>query len=196
MTILIGLCGRARSGKDTAANALINKHDFDRYSFADPVKKSAQQMFGLSEEETWLDELKDEVNDFWGITHREMFQKIGTEGAREVFFDDIWIRRASKEVIDRYGSFRANFKLVIPDVRFDNEADWIHAMGGSLVHIERPDLKQIEHAKHASENSLDYSKADHVVSNDGTIEELESKMSKTLDAIGLQGILRVTENAG
>lgn len=40
MTQLLGLTGLKRSGKDTAALRLMNRHSFIRVAFADPVKQA------------------------------------------------------------------------------------------------------------------------------------------------------------
>ena len=56
---LIGLTGKARSGKDTVANYLFNQHGYTRIAFADPVKLAAQQVFGLTHEQTWVEGLKE-----------------------------------------------------------------------------------------------------------------------------------------
>jgi len=171
---LIGICGPARSGKDTCANALVEQLHFHRYSFADPLKRAAQEMFGLTDEQTWSDEYKDEVNPFWGITHREMFQKLGTEGGRQLFFTDIWVRRATLQLSRAIG-FGYN-RFVIPDIRFDNEADWLHDFGGTLFYVERPDLEHIKHSSHASENSLDMANVDEIILNDNTRYDLQNQI--------------------
>lgn len=76
--ILIGLVAPKRSGKDTAANYLCSSYGFKKYNFADPLKKGIGEMFGLTFEQ--LDGKDKEVVDpFWGVTPRELFQKIGTE---------------------------------------------------------------------------------------------------------------------
>lgn len=168
MGMLLGLAGPAKSGKDTAAGALAMDLGFDCYAFATPVKLAAQMMFGLTDEETWSDEKKDEINTFWGITHREMFQKVGTEGGRDLFDPDLWIKRATKELWNRYGE-SDNYDLVVSDVRFDNEADWIHSHGGFVVRINRPDVEPIATSGHASEKSLSPANVDFSVDNDKDI---------------------------
>ena len=43
--------------------------------------------------------------------------------------------------------------MVISDVRFDNEAAWIPAHGGRIIHVIRPDTKAVE--AHASEDGIE-----------------------------------------
>ena len=83
---LIGIIGSKQSGKDTAGTYLINEHGFTRYAFGDPVKKICQTLFDLSEEQLSNHILKEKIDPRWGISPREMFQRIGTEfGQFELF---------------------------------------------------------------------------------------------------------------
>lgn len=75
---IIGIAAKKRSGKDTIAEYLIDKHGFERYSFADPLKKGAQEMFGFTDDQMW-GESKEVVDERWGITPRKMLQILGTE---------------------------------------------------------------------------------------------------------------------
>ena len=72
---IIGLSGYKGSGKDTVADFLCEKYGFIKYGFADPIKEIAKIMFDFSEDET----LKEVVDERWGISPREFYQKFGTE---------------------------------------------------------------------------------------------------------------------
>ena len=54
---LIGITGKARSGKDAIAKFAWSQYGFTRIAFADAVKLSAQAKFGLTAAQTWDDEL-------------------------------------------------------------------------------------------------------------------------------------------
>jgi hypothetical protein len=96
--ILIGLVAPKRSGKDTVANYLCSSYGFKKYNFADPLKKGIKEIFGLTYEQ--LDGKDKEVVDpFWGITPRELFQKIGTE----IFQFEL------PKVIEQFGDFDRTF---------------------------------------------------------------------------------------
>ena len=51
--MLIGLLGKKRVGKDTVAEYLIEKYNFIRYAFADPIKEIAGIMFNFSYEQLY-----------------------------------------------------------------------------------------------------------------------------------------------
>ena len=80
--MIIALGGKKGSGKDTLANYLVDKYNFTRYAFGDPVKLVCKELFDLTEDQLH-GSLKDTVDKRLGITPREIFQKIGTEFGRE-----------------------------------------------------------------------------------------------------------------
>jgi len=175
MLPLIGIHGKANSGKDTLADMLIKMDSADgmRYSFADPVKLTASSMFGIPIEHFYEREIKEIDNVFWGISPRKMAQIVGTDMARNCFDDQIWIKRAHIEInnlprISPWLKF-----VVIPDVRFENEADFIRRNGGKLIHITRPDQRVIQESDHESENGITFKDGDVQFVNGSTLMELE-----------------------
>lgn len=175
MRKIIGIAGKARSGKDTIANYLWREYGFTRLAFADPVKLAAQQIFGLSQEQTWGDELKEVEIPFWGMSPRRMFQMLGTEAGRNVFGHDLWIKRLAYSM-----SILPDDDIVVPDVRFNDEADFIRSQGGMVVHLDRPDAQAIEHASHASEAGVNREVHDWVLYNKGTLGELYSGVDQLM----------------
>ncbi len=171
--ILIGLSGKKYSGKTTAANYLEG-HGFIPLAFADPLKAAAREIFDLSNEET-NGELKEEVNPYWGVTPRQLLQRMGTEAMRGTFGPDIWIKALFAKV-DRYQSTGLQPDFVVSDVRFKNEADAIRARGGYVVRIERPMIQPHNPDTHASETELDGYDFDRVISNKGTIYGLKDEL--------------------
>ena len=51
--MIIGIIGKAGSGKDTIADFLINDHGAAKVAFADPMKRFVQQTMGFTEEQLW-----------------------------------------------------------------------------------------------------------------------------------------------
>jgi hypothetical protein len=103
-----------------------------------------------------------------GVSVRHMLQTLGTEWGRQCIHPEIWVRcwkgRASR--------FDA---VVADDVRFPNEAKMIKLLGGEMWRIDRPDATAT--FDHASEGSLNsYREFDRYITNDGTIEDLISKL--------------------
>lgn len=167
---LIGLSGKARSGKDTVANILGAHFGFTRLAFADPVKLAAQQIFGLSHAQTWDDTLKNEVVPYWDMTPRQMFQKLGTDATHPIFGQDVWMKRWFLG----YDMIKDTNDIVVTDARFDLEARGIQNLGGKIIVIRR-DVAGLDgdEGAHASENGLTID-PDYVIDNNGTLEELEA----------------------
>jgi hypothetical protein len=51
---VIAISGFKSSGKDSAANYLVQNHGFQRVAFADPLKDMVSQLFGI--DRSWLDD--------------------------------------------------------------------------------------------------------------------------------------------
>lgn len=135
------------------------------------------------------------------ISGREYLQRYGTEAHRDVFGDTFWIDVAlPKHEIGGSGlvageeteAFRARKNeqalrkrypgadvLVITDVRFENEASRVRALGGEVWEIVRPSLHNED--SHASEQPLPYEMIDRHIPNDGSLAALANS---TFAALG------------
>jgi len=177
MTKLIGLTGKARAGKTTVASYLWLEHCYSTMAFATPLKCAATHIFGLGHEEL-TDEMKEVVLPYWNLTPRQIFQKLGTEAVRSVFGGDVWVKRLalSLDVI------RHTDDVVVSDVRFPEEADYIRSQGGVIVEVTRPTagLSGAE-GEHASETSV--ITPDIILRNDGTIDDLHKKIDAMVAAL-------------
>ena len=152
--MIIGFVGFIGSGKDTAADYLVNSHGFRRDSFANTLKDAVSCVFGwdrtLLEGRTAASrQWRDQVDTWWaqrlGIPHltpRWVLQYWGTDVLRKGFHDDIWI--ASLE----HKMSKTTDDIVISDVRFPNEIQAIHNAGGAVYRICRgPDPVWYEDAR-------------------------------------------------
>ena len=178
--MIIGLTGRKQSGKDTAAQALIEK-DFMQVAFAAPMKIMIATLLeyqGVPEEvimEMLHGSLKEVPTVYLGgQTPRHALQTLGTEWGRNQMGKDFW---AAIGVNVAEGAPRA----VITDVRFENEAALIRARGGEIWKIERPDRPTSDFDNHASEAEIDTLVVDRVIVNSGTIETLHVSVGEMLD---------------
>lgn len=164
---LIGLTGFAGSGKDTLADSLIELFGFTKYSLANPIKRGIETLFSL-DSGIWDRHRKEEVIPFLGVSPRRLAQTLGTEWGREIVGDDVWLKAA--EAYIREHDPDEERAWVIPDVRFDNEAAWVRAHGGLVVHIERPNVRAVE--THSSESGVSADLIDLSIVNDGSIQDL------------------------
>lgn len=171
MPILLGIAGKARSGKDTVGRLLWRNHGFETMAFAEPVKTAVHDTFGLMPLHLCDDSYKDVYHDYWGMTTRELYQRFGTEAMQGTFGPDIWVKAWTQ----RYITLRSrDCDVVVTDVRFEHEAKAIRDWGGHIVHLWRPEagLKGSEGA-HVSEAGIEKDVFDYQIENTGTLEDLE-----------------------
>lgn len=226
-SVIIGLSGQARSGKDTAAQFLVRNRGYAQYSFAKPIKDFFETLHGWNERhregelketpltigfstsrfyevlmdqfgeyllgnetqpaalrssksvydlaETWQDILRSKgaLRATGTITvaeysPRQAYQWFGTDLMRMHVRESVWIDQAE--------SFcRQNPLVVVADVRFNNEANFIHEVGGLVVRVQRNNTQTV--SQHVSETALNPSNIDIVVRNDKTIADLGAKIT-------------------
>lgn len=191
---ILGVGGLAGSGKDAFAAALAS--EFDRVAFADALKTATRVLFRLTHAQVHGPlEVKEAVDSRWGKSPRYLLQLTGTEVGRERRFDvfeplgvsaehveylfgvlglragpNCWIE-ALTDRVQKNRMTLAGRGVVVPDVRFGNEAAAIRKLGGLIVRVDRPGVER-RHT-HASE-ALDFD-PERVVLNDGSLEDLAEK---------------------
>lgn len=166
---LVGLTGLPRSGKDSFAEHLCRFYGYQAFAFAGALKEAAavlldrplDEMFGLNgfDREAFLSE--------WGFSTRDFLQKLGTECLRNQIRQDFWVKRL--EISLR--KLPPNTKIVITDVRFENETKMIRALGGMIIQINRPGLVKSDHLSDAGVKLLP---TEVVVDNSGTLDQLKA----------------------
>jgi hypothetical protein len=169
--MIIGLIGYARSGKDTCARFLRDE-GFTTMHFAEPLKNAAAEIFGFTHEQLY-GALKEVIDPFWGFSPREALQRLGTEGGRKVFGENLW-QRALMRKLHPDGNF------AIADVRFPNEAQAILEAGGHLVRVIRPGVAPIN--AHESEIALDGWYLPEIY-NGGSLDDLRANVKHYLWSI-------------
>jgi len=184
--MICGIAGRGRSGKDVLANYLQNvfNEKYDRHfklvAFADVLKKMCQEHFDLSIEQLWgnAKEIPDKkykkmgFNEYW--TPREIMQEIG-EFYRKIDYN-FWVKILSKNI--------TNKDVLITDIRYVNEADFVLENKGFLIKIVRDVDNKIHGSEHESETNLDnYHAFDLVISNNGTLDDLKNAAVNIAEAL-------------
>jgi hypothetical protein len=202
--MIIGFVGLIGSGKDTAADYLVNFHEFRRDSFAAPLKDAVATIFGWDREllegrtkesrewreraDTWWSERLGRV-----VTPRHTLQLWGTEVGRRSYHDDIWVASLENRIRQSKDS------VVVTDCRFPNEIEAIQRSGGRVFRIKRGadpawvptaieylnNQAEVDNPPsllpHASEWSWMASKVDATVHNDGSIQDLYDNIELAID---------------
>lgn len=201
--MIVGLVGFIGSGKGTAGEILEN-FGFEQVSFASAVKDVTAIMFGW--DRTMLEGKTDhsrawreKEDSFWSkrmnrpFSPRLALQLMGTEVGRQTFDQNFWVSRLE-------ASLNSNKNYVITDVRFQNEIEFVHNKNGIVIEIQRglkPNWYTIANqANKGSSKAENFMKTnvevhesewrwiggqiDHVIDNDGTVDELKEKVLKCL----------------
>ena len=183
--MIIGISGKAGSGKDTAAKMLevlyanpnISYEDFAnrKYKnfadiqimhFADILKETVQTLFGIGEWETGTQEGKKVTISWIGKTVRELLQEVG-QGLRDAVDPNLWIKALFANTEDW-----SNY--IIADVRYPNELEAIKERDGVLIRIDRNSAGT---GNHSSETALDdYNDWDVRIENNGSLKSLFENM--------------------
>lgn len=142
---LIGLCGYARSGKDTAAEYLAAEHGYERRAFADKLRALAlaidPPVLGPDGYESWSQQVSDLGYEEAKRYGRGMLVRLGA-GVREVLGPDVWVdallpptavSRPARATMNLLGAER----IVVSDVRYLNEVQRIIDLGGEVWYINR-----------------------------------------------------------
>ena len=174
---LIGIHGKARAGKDTFANFLVENHGFTKMAFADPIKWAVASAFGIPLGEVYSDEFKTTVHPTWNLTGRQILQQFGTEAMRDTFGRHFWVRRWMMD----YSKLRTVSSVVVSDVREEHEAEVIRELGGLIVHLLRDSagLGGVE-GNHSSEAGIKVEERDIVIHNNDTLQRLEVETSNVV----------------
>lgn len=170
--MLIGIHGKARYGKDTIGQHLESGYGYAAWSFAAPLWRGLAALLDVHPMQL-EGHRKDQVIDWLGFSPRELIQELGTGWGRDIMDPDLWIRVLDHRLRKRYSSWPTRIDLlglVITDVRFDNEADWIREHGGEIWHLVRPDAPKVR--KHVSEAGIQALDGEPLIYNDKDAGEL------------------------
>lgn len=173
-TTLIGITGPKKSGKDFVCSILRNKiHPIQsvRLAFADALKQEISLAVGKPV--SYIDEHKDNF--------RLILQGWGTDYRRRLFGERYWLDKweAAYEFVQN-----GEILVIVPDVRFENEAILVREKGGIIVQIV-PKNNKVELDSHSSEQGIQQEHVTFQIVNDfytssNTVVQVNSLISKIL----------------
>ena len=150
--MIIGLCGLAGSGKDTAADFLVERMGFAKISFADPMKRFCREVFAFTDEQLWGPSSARNAPDpryprrpygspnapVEHLTPRYALQRLGTEFGRDCY-EPIWVDVALRtaKTLEEWGTARYSSRqgLYFEDSR--DSSSWDSEPTGSVI----PDVR-------------------------------------------------------
>ena len=176
---LIGLMAIKGSGKTTSAAYLVEKYGFIEKPFAECLKKACQNLFLLGDEQILGSQEQKETPDnrWFGCTPRKMVQFVGTDLLRDRL-DEIMPGLGKNIFVHHFMLWYSeellknpNIRVVISDVRFQNEIEFIQSLGGTVIKIEKAGLDTSD--MHQSELELQNIETyDCLIENNYAIEYL------------------------
>lgn len=198
---IIGLVGRAGAGKDTVASILSESHGHIRIAFADALRIEIANSFKI--DSRLMDDRyeKEKINERITIARcddREFIKRMqdlghdihqprsprqilrwwGTEYRRQVCSDKYWHERL-QDTIDSLMRTGTR-KIVITDVRFINEAEFVKSLFGQIWRVTRISADSVK-ADHVSESEQNHIQPTVIISNNGTLGQLVNNVNEAYE---------------
>jgi len=189
---IIGLSGHMGCGKNYIAEKIIYPHFTSSYNiliigFGDLMKN---ELFARDPSLKY-----DDLYDHKTFETRNKLQQYGTENGRDKYHQDIWIRGLDIQIETFRRRSNDKCLIIVCDVRFINEAEYIKQKGGTLFRINSPNRSNDRYLKeanndpvkyeliknHKSETELNDYKFDHLINNDD--DKLSKNMKEFLELI-------------
>lgn len=180
---VIGVCGLARCGKDSfysLCKKSLERQGIEtvRFAFADSLKQECNEIL-----EKYVG-----ISAFTEITSekeiiRPLLVTYGTHVRRKIN-PNCWIDKIQDSVLN---NVKENKIVFITDVRFENEIDWVHEIGGESVHITREGITA-PNKEESENNPILENKSSHKVKWNDFNKESEQYISNIVDKV-IQSIL-------
>lgn len=176
---IIGISGKMGCGKNYFAEKILYPYFKEKYNiliigFGDLMKNE------LYARDLYLS--YDELYDHKTYETRQKLQQYGTENGRDKYHEDIWVRGLDIQIETFSRRCGPDTLIIICDIRFPNEFEYVKSKGGKNIRIESPnrsidrylreannDIDKLTVIKsHRSELSLDNHSFDYIIKNDYT----------------------------
>jgi hypothetical protein len=178
----IAISGKANSGKNVTGKRLIECLKLTNYkicAFADPIKQIAKIMFPqIPDSDLWgPSDNRTKVIENESITIRQLLINIGENF--KYINNNVWINhfdRVSKECI------LANQDVILTDLRFITEYDYLKANGFILIRVKRDKIKTASDKTETEQDKIPDDKFDFVIKNNSTLYDFH----KEIDSLALK----------
>lgn len=164
--IIVGIGGKAHSGKDTVADILVRDYGFIKMAFADRLKELVRQHYGFEREELWTPMKTPEI--------RRILQGTG-QLIKSLEGNEFWVREIQQKIVYQSMNKGWNGRVVVSDVRFPEEKAFIEQCSGITIRVDRPNAEEIEfNPGHPSEQIPQ--KFNYVLMNNKTMDVLTNNI--------------------
>jgi hypothetical protein len=154
---IIGITGKKYSGKDTLGSYFVEKHNYVQIAYADALKDAVKCIFDFDDEQLYGSK-KEEIDEFWKITPRQVLQFVGTDLFRNNMKNliphidnNIWIYVVKRKILNIMKK-NPDVCFVITDARFQNEINMVKELGGIVIKVTRDNINNND--SHESESLI------------------------------------------
>ena len=146
--VIVATTGKKRHGKTVFCDGL--EEEIDKFC------QGAITVYRINFKDELIDEAEalgwNGVKDKRG---RQLLQRLGTDVVRECIDENYWVRKWFERFDLQINENRAIGKIIlVDDVRFDNEAHMIKALGGKVIEIVTPERPSSD--THSSEDGINH----------------------------------------
>jgi hypothetical protein len=128
MPLIIAFLGQVGSGRTTAASFLPNRRIL---TFTEHIVYTAMQDFKFTWHQCTDPALKEEVDERWGLSPQQVLQSLDSH--HRTLCPDYVFRRM--KIALNEATKKEDSVVVIKDVTTVEEADYVHSIGGVVVHV-------------------------------------------------------------
>jgi hypothetical protein len=169
---IIGIAGKAHAGKDTVANLLLSLFQVPTYiyHFADPIKQHLCDLLKVDIRYFNDTKLKESIYKD-DLTYRMLMQNTG-DSFKKIFGETVFVNIANKHYTNlKFNTSLINPTLIIPDVRYEYEAEWIKNNSGIMIYVDNMNSLTTTSNTHSSESiMIDY---DIIINNNNHTLQLQ-----------------------
>lgn len=163
---IIAFTGPGGAGKNTAAEALATQWHTNEVAFTTPLYEMAAVALGITPEE--VNQLKQQGDK----TIRAMLEQLG-DVVRNTIRPDYLIVHLVDTLRELEDSQDTPELAVITDLRTEDEAHWVRAMQGHVIHVNRPE--GTSDSQHSTNQPITMEQGDGYLLNAGTVEDLHKE---------------------
>jgi hypothetical protein len=160
---IIAFTGAGGAGKNTAAQALGKYWHTEQRAFAAPLYTIVATLLGFTTDD--VEQFKKDGSKMV----RHLLESIG-DWTRKELGEDFLINRMRTQLTDMENSQDTPELAVITDLRTEDEAYWVRAMKGLVIHVSRPE--GTSDSQHSTNQPITLAQGDQYLLNNGTEEDL------------------------
>ena len=183
---IIAICGAKRSGKDVLADHLVTNYGYQKLAFAEPLKKIAKVIFNFTDDQLGDGDVKDDVDERWGISPRKALQFFGTEVMQykvQELLPGIDRKLLARSLIAKIEHDSDKY-YVISDMRFYHEYEELAKLNAVVIKVDRfpmkytADMQAVHQVRQVHPSEIEYNTipTNIYIKNDEDVISLRNKL--------------------